>query len=91
MIRYSAIVQGRIQGVGFRYFLQLTAYKLNLTGWCKNLINGNVVIEIQGLENNVLSFISEIKRGNGFARVSDINLNVLPVLDGEKNFSIRYQ
>ncbi|AJH01282.1 acylphosphatase [Clostridium beijerinckii] len=90
MIRYSAILQGRVQGVGFRYFIQLTACKLNLTGWCKNLMNGNVEIEVQGLENNVLSFVSEIKKGNGFARVSDIDLNILPVLDGEKKFSIKY-
>ncbi|ABR36343.1 MULTISPECIES: acylphosphatase [Bacteria] len=90
MIRYSAIVQGRVQGVGFRYFIQLTACKLSLTGWCKNLMNGNVEIEVQGLENNVLSFVSEIKKGNGFAKVSDIDLNILPVLDGEKKFSIKY-
>jgi acylphosphatase len=90
MIRYSAIVQGRVQGVGFRYFIQLTACKLSLTGWCKNLMNGNVEIEVQGLENNVLSFVSEIKKGNGFAKVSDIDLNILPVLDSEKKFSIKY-
>ncbi|ALB44575.1 acylphosphatase [Clostridium beijerinckii] len=90
MIRYSAIVQGRVQGVGFRYFIQLTACKLSLTGWCKNLMNGNVEIEVQGLENNVLSFVSEIKKGNGFAKVSDIDLNIVPVLDSEKKFSIKY-
>lgn len=90
MIRYSAIVEGRVQGVGFRYFIQLTACKLSLTGWCRNLMNGNVEIEVQGLETNVLSFVSEIKKGNGFARVSDIDLNILPVLDGEKKFSIKY-
>lgn len=90
MIRYSAIVEGRVQGVGFRYFIQLTACKLSLTGWCKNLMNGNVEIEVQGLETNVLSFVSEIKKGNGFAKVSDIDLNILPVLDGEKKFSIKY-
>lgn len=90
MIRYSIIVNGRVQGVGFRYFLQLTAYRLNLTGWCKNLMNGTVEIEIQGLEKNILSFISAVKKGNNFSRVYDIDLTSLPVTDTEKKFTIKY-
>ena len=39
MIRYSIIVDGRVQGVGFRYFTQMEAFKLELTGWVKNLID----------------------------------------------------
>ncbi|MDR3594217.1 acylphosphatase [Clostridium sp.] len=90
MIRYLIIANGRVQGVGFRYFLQLTAYKLNLTGWCKNLSNGDVEIEVEGLEEDVFSFISEIKKGNGFAKVHDIDLKNLPVLNNEKKFTIKY-
>ncbi|AQR96927.1 acylphosphatase [Clostridium saccharoperbutylacetonicum] len=90
MIRYLIIVNGRVQGVGFRYFLQLTASKLNLTGWCKNLMNGDVEIEVQGLEKNVFSFVSEIKKGNGFARVDDIDVKDISVVENEKNFSVKY-
>lgn len=90
MIRYLIIAKGRVQGVGFRYFAQLTAYKLNLTGWCKNLMDGNVEIEIQGLEKNVLSFISAIKAGNNFSRVEDFDLNSISVIDNEKKFIIKY-
>ncbi|MFT8352791.1 acylphosphatase [Clostridium saccharoperbutylacetonicum] len=90
MIRYLIIVNGRVQGVGFRYFLQLTASKLNLTGWCKNLMNGDVEIEVQGLEQNVFSFISEIKKGNGFARVYDFDLKDISVVKDEKKFSVKY-
>jgi acylphosphatase len=90
MIRYLIIVNGRVQGVGFRYFLQLTASKLNLTGWCKNLMNGDVEIEVQGLEKNVFSFVSEIKKGNGFARVDDIDVKNISVVEDEKKFSVKY-
>ncbi|WP_459478663.1 acylphosphatase [Clostridium saccharoperbutylacetonicum] len=90
MIRYLIIVNGRVQGVGFRYFLQLTASKLNLTGWCKNLMNGDVEIEVQGLERNVFSFVSEIKKGNGFARVDDIDVKDISVVENEKKFSVKY-
>jgi acylphosphatase len=90
MIRYLLIVNGRVQGVGFRFFLQLTANNLNLTGWCKNLINGNVEVEVQGLEKNVASFISTIEAGNHFSRVNHIDLSKLPVIDNERKFVIKY-
>lgn len=90
MIRYLIIVNGRVQGVGFRYFLQLTASKLNLTGWCKNLMNGDVEVEVQGLEKNVFSFVSETKKGNGFARVDDIDVKDISVVENEKKFSVKY-
>lgn len=90
MIRYSIIVNGRVQGVGFRYFLQLTACKLNLTGWCRNLMDGNVEIEVQGMKEHISSFISEIKKGNGFAKVHDMDFGNLPTINNEKKFTIKY-
>lgn len=90
MIRYSITVSGRVQGVGFRYFVQLTACKLNLTGWCKNLMDGNVQIEVQGVEKDINSFISMIKVGNNFSRADHMNLTNLPIIHDEKKFKIKY-
>ena len=90
MIRYSIIVDGRVQGVGFRYFTQVAAHTLNLTGWCENLMNGKVKIEIQGLEEDINSFIATIKRGNNFCRVNDIDLINIPLVDREKKYIIKY-
>lgn len=90
MIRYSLLIDGRVQGVGFRYFTQLTAHRLNLTGWCKNLMDGKVQVEVQGLEKNVDIFISVIKEGNNFSKVYNMNLNNLPLVDNEKKFIIKY-
>lgn len=90
MIRYSIIAEGRVQGVGFRYFVQLTACKFNLTGWCKNLMDGNVQIEVQGIEKNVISFISTIKKGNNFSRIDTVDLNDIPMVDNEQHFKIKY-
>ena len=72
MIRYSILVDGRVQGVGFRFFTQLTATNLNLTGWCKNLYDGKVQIEIQGSEDTLNKFISLLKKGNNFSRIDEI-------------------
>ncbi len=46
MPRYNIIVSGRVQGVGFRYFVQTLAGRLNLKGWVKNLDNGDVQMEL---------------------------------------------
>ena len=86
MIRYLIVVDGRVQGVGFRYFTQITANTLNLTGWCENLMDGKVTIEIQGLENNVHLFITRIKKGNNFCRVDHIDLSDIPLIIDEKKY-----
>ena len=56
MIRCLIIVEGRVQGVGFRYFAQSNAIKYALTGFARNLNNGMVEIQVQGLEENIAKF-----------------------------------
>ena len=90
MNRYSIIVDGKVQGVGFRYFTQITAHTLNLTGFCENLMNGKVKIEVQGLEEDIHSFIGKIKIGNNFCRVDNIDLINIPLINGEKKYKIKY-
>lgn len=90
MVRYSMIVDGRVQGVGFRYFTQMEAFKLELTGWVKNLIDDKVEIEVQGPEEKVFKFIASVKRGNGFSRIDDIELNNISVVPDEKKYRIAY-
>ncbi len=74
MKRYSLKISGRVQGVGFRYFSQLTATNLFLTGYVKNLYSGEVIMEVQGKQENIDQFINTILNGNKFSKVYDINL-----------------
>lgn len=90
MVRYLIMVDGRVQGVGFRYFTQMIAATLNLTGWCENLMNGKVKIEVQGSEENIHSFIAKIKQGNTFCRVHNVELMNIPIVNHEKKYSIKY-
>ena len=90
MIRYLIILEGRIQGVGFRFFTQIEASNLNLTGWVKNLEDEKVEIEVQGLEENVYTFISSLKKGNNFSRVDDMSLIDIPIVSDEKKYKIKY-
>lgn len=50
IVRKHIIFHGSVQGVGFRYYSEHKANQLRLTGWVKNLYNGDVEMEVQGLE-----------------------------------------
>lgn len=90
MARYFMIVSGRVQGVGFRYFALMAANELGLTGFVRNCDNGNVEIEVQGSEENLLKFNSKLNRGNGFSRVEDISIKSIALVENEKKFNINY-
>ena len=89
MIRYRLLVSGRVQRVGFRFFSQYIAAKLNITGFAKNLSNGMVELEIQGEEENLDKMVQLVKRGNEIIRVDSIDIKKIAVIDGETKFKIR--
>lgn len=63
--RYRVIFSGRVQKVGFRLEVCELAKRLELTGFCKNLENGNVMAELQGSDSKIkylISFMEALKR-----------------------------
>ena len=58
MTRLYLIISGRVQGVGFRWFVQRVAEKLKLVGHAKNLFNGSVEVIAFG-ERGVLEELLE--------------------------------
>ena len=89
-IRKAITVSGRVQGVGFRMFTQGEAKKLGLTGWVKNLNNGDVTMEVQGAPEVIDELITRLKKGNKFSKVTDIEIKDLDVDKEEKKFAITY-
>ena len=53
MIRKHIIAHGRVQGVGLRFTVTGFAKKYNVTGWVRNLYDGTVEMEVQGLDHRV--------------------------------------
>lgn len=90
MIRYYIVVEGRVQGVGFRFFTINIASKYNLTGSVRNMDNGMVEIEVQGEKDTIYKFISEIKKGNYFIRVDNISTKIIDLKPEEKSFQLKY-
>ncbi|MBB5335984.1 acylphosphatase [Pectinatus brassicae] len=90
MSRYFAAAHGRVQGVGFRYFVQNTAKKYKLTGWVKNMSDGTVTMEVQGNQEQIDMLFNDIKKGNMFIKVKKMDINMINDCENEENFTIRY-
>ena len=65
-------IQGRVQGVGFRYAASKEARRLQLKGWVRNEADGSVHLRIQGDEEACHRFIAWCHRGPGYAWVERV-------------------
>lgn len=65
-------VEGRVQGVGFRYHTKQMARQLGLKGYVKNMSNGNVYIEVEGIPEIIKEFLLWCKSNPGFSAVENI-------------------
>ncbi|MBN1469194.1 MAG: acylphosphatase [Fusobacteriaceae bacterium] len=90
MPRYNITVKGRVQGVGFRYFVQSISINMNLSGWVKNLDNGNVEFEVENDEEFLDLFLQKLKKGNGFSRIEDLDIISIVPLNQNTKFKIIY-
>jgi acylphosphatase len=72
--RAEIIVNGLVQGVGFRYFVYRNAVRLNLKGYVKNLYTGEVVTEAEGEKWAIEELFKEIKKGPQYSRVKNSSI-----------------
>ncbi len=70
-------VKGRVQGVGYRWFTRENAQDLNLTGYVKNLPDGNVEVTAQGEAENIWKLTKLLRDGPSFSSVIDIDIDEL--------------
>jgi acylphosphatase len=69
------IISGKVQGVGFRYWLQKLAIEKNICGWVKNKTSGNVEALIVGEEKEVRELIKLCEMGPGSAKIDYVQIN----------------
>ncbi len=70
--RLHAIVMGRVQGVGYRFYARDWAVRLGLDGWARNLSNGDVEVEAVGEEALLQEFLQKLQRGPRGAWVHNV-------------------
>jgi acylphosphatase len=66
------IVHGRVQGVGFRWFVRTEARRLGLAGWVRNLPDGTVELRASGMAQFLSALEQAVQRGPDGAMVHQI-------------------
>ena len=87
--RYSIVVSGRVQGVGYRYFTRDAAQSLGLGGWVRNTVDGRVELEVEGEQAKIDTLIEQLKEGPALSRVTDVDVQGMIVMDNGGEFFIK--
>ena len=66
------LVRGRVQGVGFRWFVEREAHLLGIAGWVRNNADGSVEVLAMGSREQLLGLQSRLRQGPRAARVDDV-------------------
>lgn len=90
MITYSMIVYGRVQGVGFRFYVQRQAKLLGVTGWVRNKPDGSVEILAQGKQPQLQKLIDAVHQGSPASKVEDVKVTEIKDTKRFHTFRVRY-
>ncbi len=70
MIARRAVVSGRVQGVGFRFFAERAARDAGVNGWVRNRSDGTVETFVEGSVEAVARYLERLREGPGGSRVT---------------------
>ncbi len=76
-----AVVQGRVQGVGFRYFAERAARETGVKGYVRNLPDGSVESVAEGDEASVARYLDKLRQGPRLSRVDAVDVGEVPPQD----------
>src|SRR5271169_1688080 len=82
------VVRGRVQGVGFRWFVEREAHILGVAGWVRNNSDGSVEVLAQGSRDQLLGLHSRLRAGPRAARVDAVEESEARPVAGLSTFRI---
>lgn len=82
------IVRGRVQGVGFRWFVEREAHILGIAGWVRNNHDGNVEVLAQGTRDQLSGLHGRLREGPRAARVDAVEVADASPIAGLSTFRI---
>ena len=88
-VRLEATARGRVQGVGFRYFVLRRGIELELTGWVANESDGTVRCVAEGTRSNLEALLETMERGPAGALVERVNATWSGATGTLRDFGIR--
>ncbi|HXS70964.1 MAG TPA: acylphosphatase [Patescibacteria group bacterium] len=87
--RLDATVRGRVQGVGFRYYVVRHAMDLGLTGWVANEPDGSVRCVAEGARPSLEALLDALERGPAGALVDRVSSHWEMATGGWRSFEVR--
>jgi acylphosphatase len=87
--RLDATVLGRVQGVGFRYFVLREAMGLDLTGWVANAPNGSLRCVVEGSRADLERLLAALEMGPAGAHVERVSTTWSAATGTFRSFEIR--
>jgi acylphosphatase len=87
-LTHRFVVRGRVQGVGFRWFVEREAHILGISGWVRNNSDGSVEVLAQGTREQLLGLRSRLRQGPRAARVDDVEEFEAKPVSGLNTFRI---
>jgi acylphosphatase len=82
------VVRGRVQGVGFRWFVEREAHILGIAGWVRNNADGSVEVLAQGTRDQLSGLHSRLREGPRAARVDNVEVVEARPTGGMNSFRI---
>jgi acylphosphatase len=82
------LVRGRVQGVGFRWFVEREAHILGISGWVRNNHDGSVEVLAQGTRDQLSGLHSRLREGPRAARVDNVEVTEEKPAAGLSSFRI---
>lgn len=83
-------VGGRVQGVGFRYFVTRAARRAGVRGWVRNLPDGDVEVLAQGRQDALETLVAEVRQGPRHSRVDRCAVERQASEERFDSFEVRY-
>ena len=87
--RLHVSLEGRVQGVSFRYFVNENAHRLNITGWVRNRWDGSVELIAEGKRTDLEALLAEVRRGPRSSKVLGIKTDWQKATGEFQDFRIR--
>jgi acylphosphatase len=83
------VISGRVQGVGFRFFVEAAAMREGVSGWAKNLPDGRVEVAAEGDAEAMNRFDGHVRRGPPRAHVDAVVVDDVPPTGQMSGFSVK--
>lgn len=87
-LRLHVLIDGQVQGVGFRYFVLEKAEKLKVKGWVRNTASGQVEVTAEGTQESLNQLLELLRQGPRMAYITEVQQAWFPATGEYTRFNI---